>query len=79
MEQNNNTIAEQLGDINNMISKSYVARAYFGKSRYWLSQKLNGNIVNGKPAKFTPAELETLRGALRDMSEQLEKMSNSLI
>lgn len=78
MEQGR-SLSQQLGEVSDMLSMSYVARAYFGKSRSWISQRLHGNNVNGKPVKFTPAELETLRGALRDMSEQLEKMSNSII
>lgn len=26
-----------------------LAKTYFKKSRVWLSQRVNGNIVNGKP------------------------------
>ena len=35
------------------LSLSYIAQKYFGKSRAWLMQKVNGNTVNGKTAAFT--------------------------
>lgn len=78
MPQYSKTLSQQLGEVSDMLSMSYVARAYFGKSRSWISQRLHGNIVNGKPAIFTPSELETLRGALKDMSELLDKMSKTI-
>lgn len=61
----------QLGEIGDMINLSYIAKKYFKKSRAWLSQRVNGNLVNGKPCRFTPAELDTFNAALRDMSERL--------
>lgn len=53
------------------ISMSYVAKQYFGKTRYWLSQRLNGSIVNGKPAKMTPEEEKKLENALHDLGHKL--------
>lgn len=64
----------QLGEIGDMINLSYIAKKYFKKSRAWLSQRVNGNLVNGKPCRFTPAELDTFNAALRDMSERLASM-----
>jgi hypothetical protein len=32
---------------------------------------VNGSIVNGKPAKFTPAEIDTLNYALQDISKKI--------
>lgn len=78
MPKYSKTLSQQLGEVSDMLSMSYVARAYFGKSRSWISQRLHGNIVNGKPAIFTPSELETLRGALKDMSELLDKKSKTI-
>ena len=54
-----------------MLNLSYIARKYFRKSRAWLSQRINGNNVNGKPCRFTPEELDTFNNALRDMSLRL--------
>lgn len=78
MPQYSKTLSQQLGEVSDMLSMSYVARAYFGKSRSWISQRLHGNNVNGKPVTFTPSELETLRGALKDMSELLDKKSKTI-
>lgn len=51
-----------------MLNLAYIAENYFHKSRGWFSQRLNGAIVNGKPARFTPEELRTLADALSDIS-----------
>lgn len=61
----------QLGEISDMINLSYIAKTYFKKSRAWLSQRVNGNSVNGRPCRFTSEELATFNGALRDMSARL--------
>lgn len=61
----------KLGDVPEAISFSYIAKKYFGKSRGWLMQKVNGNIVNGKQAAFTDEERKTFREALQDISKQL--------
>lgn len=66
------TVARQLmGDIPEAISFSYIAKKYFGKTRGWLMQKVNGNIVNGKQASFTTDERARFRSALLDLSKQL--------
>lgn len=61
----------RLGDVPEVISFSYIAKKYFGKSRGWLMQKVNGNIVNGKPAAFTETERKQFREALQDISKKL--------
>ena len=71
-------MAERLGEITDMVSMAYIAKTYFKKSRSWLTHKLNGNIVNGKPSQFTDEELNTLRFALNDMSDKLNSMSVAL-
>lgn len=62
---------EQLNEILPYISISAIAKNYFGKSKEWFYQKMNGNIVNGKPAKFTAEEIQKLNFALQDLSEKL--------
>ena len=69
------TMAEKLGEITDMVSMAYIAKAYFGKSRSWLSHKMNGNIVNGKTSQFSPDELAILRTALQDMSKKFGALS----
>jgi hypothetical protein len=64
-----------LGEVSNIISVSYIAQKYFGKTRQWLYQKLNGNIVNGKPAGFTDEEKKKLKEALLDISNVITNTS----
>ena len=61
----------KLGDVPEAISFSYIAKKYFGKSRGWLMQKVNGNTVNGRQAAFTEDERKQFRAALQDISKQL--------
>lgn len=61
----------RLGDVPEAISFSYIAKKYFGKSRGWLMQKVNGNTVNGKQATFTEEERRQFRAALQDISKQI--------
>lgn len=55
-----------------------ISKDYFGYSRGWIYQRLNGYDGNGKPAEFTPAQTETLREALRDIAAKLEAVADSL-
>lgn len=60
------------------VSLSFIAREYFGKSHAWLSQRINGNKVNGKPAQFTDEERETLRLALRDIAARIMRVVDDI-
>ena len=64
-------IREQLKEIIEIISISYIAKKYFNKNRTWMYQKINGNIKNGKPAKFTDSEIQTFNFALQDISNKI--------
>lgn len=68
----------KLGEVSEIISLSYLSKKYFNKSRSWLHQRLNGNVVNGKPAKLTEKEKETLNFALQDISNKIGSVSASL-
>jgi hypothetical protein len=61
----------RLGEVSEVLSLSYIARTYFKKSRQWLNQRINGGIVNGKPAKFTDEQLVIFNNALRDISKKI--------
>ncbi|MDR2950722.1 MAG: DUF5053 domain-containing protein [Prevotella sp.] len=63
---------------NNGISLTYLAEKYLGKSRSYLSQRLNRNKVNGKAAKLTNEEKIQLKFGLEDMSKKLLNISISL-
>lgn len=70
-EVDNYLIRKQVEHILPCISLAYIAETYFKKSRHWLYQRVNGLLVNGKPAKFTTQEIETLNFALHDIGERL--------
>ena len=70
-EINGIIIRRQLEDILQFMSLAYIAKQYFGKSRQWLYQRVNGTIVNGKPARFTNQEIDILNAAIQDMGNRL--------
>ena len=67
-------IREKLGNVPEAISMSYVAKNYFGKTKTWLYQRLNGNKVNGKEARFSEAEARQLQEALHDLGQRLSSI-----
>ena len=64
-------VKEQVLQISDIISMTYIAKHYFNKSKSWLSQRVNEFDVNGKPAKFMPEEVNTLNFAIQDISAKL--------
>lgn len=67
-------VRKQLEEMLPAISLSYIAKNYFKKSRSWLYQRINGLSINGKPAKFSEDEIETLNFALNDIGQKLSNM-----
>ena len=65
-------------DLLRVLNGTYIAKRFYGKSGSWFSQKLNGNIKNGKPCEFTDAELEILKNALVTLSIELEDLADEL-
>lgn len=55
-------------DLSDRISWSGIARRNFDRSPNWLLQRLHGYEVNGKPARFKPAEYDTLSAAMRELA-----------
>ena len=54
------------------------AQKYFGKSRAWLMQKVNGNKIHGKTVTFTDDERRQFREALEDLSKKMSEVAMSL-
>jgi hypothetical protein len=63
-------IKEQMHEVSEIVSMSYIAKTYFNKTKSWLSQRINELNVNGKPAQFTQEELEILNAAFQDISKK---------
>lgn len=65
-------------DIFDVLNASYIAKRFFGKSRFWISQKLNHNVKNGKEANFTPAEYQQLKKAIETIALELQALSDEM-
>jgi hypothetical protein len=72
------SIRQKMEGIIPAISLVYIAKEYFGKTDAWLYQRINGNVVNGKPARFTDKEIDTLKHALNDISKKIGSTGVSL-
>lgn len=66
-------IREKLESILPFISVSTLSKTYFKKSPQWFYQRLNGSIVNGKPARFNHSELKTLSNALIEIGKKISQ------
>ena len=66
-------IRQTLEKVMPFASMSYIAQHYFGRTRQWLYQRINGSAVNGKPANFTADELNTLSLALSELGDNNER------
>ncbi|MFT3747473.1 MAG: DUF5053 domain-containing protein [Agriterribacter sp.] len=65
------SVREQLKNISQIVSMSYISEKYFNKKSQWLYQRINGNIVNGKPASFKQNEIVKLNKAFKDISKKV--------
>ncbi len=64
-------VRQQLSEVAKFVNLSYIAEHYFNKSRSWLSQRINGHVVAGKPRYLSEKDKETLNFALKDMAEKI--------
>ncbi|WP_302306465.1 DUF5053 domain-containing protein [Bacteroides finegoldii] len=69
------TIREQMNEIIDLIPVSYIAKNYFGKSRAWLYQRINGYKVRGHVYTLNEKELEMFNRALKDISNKIGSLS----
>jgi hypothetical protein len=69
-------IKKQLGDLAEAINFSYIARAYFNKSKQWLYQRINGYNVNGQKASFTESERAKFNEALNDVRYKISSFTS---
>jgi predicted DNA-binding protein len=65
---------ERFREATRAVSMAYIAKTYFGRTRGWLYQRINGSIVNGKPAKFNDEERKTLEHAFQDIGGLLTSL-----
>ena len=60
------------------INCAYIAERFLNRSRAWFIQRLNNNIVNGKPVSFTPDELLKLRTALKVIASEITQFTTQI-
>ncbi len=73
-----NTVKNALSDILLGVKWSHISTHYFGNSRSWFSQRINGYDGNNSNKDFTYTEKETLKNALYDLSERIRKCADKL-
>jgi hypothetical protein len=62
----------ELERVSKYVSMAYIAENFFGKSRQWLNNRIKGNLVNGRPAKFTSDEINKFSSALIQISGEIK-------
>lgn len=55
-----------------------ISKDYFGFSRGWIYQRLNGYDGNGNPSEFTDRQKDILKDALRDLANKLNETADNL-
>ncbi len=65
-------------ELEGLVNKSELADQYFGKTRAWLSQKLNGCTVLNKKKSFTEAEYHELADAFRHIARRLQAHADEI-
>lgn len=72
------TTSELLKNILLYIKWGNISKDYFGFSRGWIYQRLNGYDGNGNPCEFTEQQKEILKNALKDLAKQLTEAADNL-
>ena len=67
------SVMNELQRIGNIVSFASIAKDYFGKSKFWIHQRINGYLVNGKPACFTNEQIVQMAEALEDIAKQMQE------
>lgn len=62
----------------NMMNCAAISERFFNHSRSWFIQRLNNNIVNGKPASFTPEELLKLRTSFKVLASEIVRFTSNI-
>lgn len=55
-----------------------ISERFFNRSRAWFIQRLNNNMVNGKPVSFTPKELLKLRTSLKVIASEITQFTSNI-
>lgn len=72
------TMKSVLNDILLDISWARLSVNYFGRSRSWLHQKLDGKNSNGGVGGFSETEKIELKRALKDLSKRISEAADRI-
>lgn len=72
------TMKQTLSDILLDISWARISMNYFGRSRSWLHQKLDGKNSNGGEGGFSEVEKIELHNALKDLSRRISEAADRI-
>lgn len=64
-------LRSQLGNEYSLLPLSYIARHYFGKTRAWLFQRLNGYRVRGRVYTLTDEQKAVFNEAVQDIARRI--------
>lgn len=70
--------ADNIKDVLPYLKWGNISKDYFGFSRGWIYQRLNGYDGNGEPSDFTDSQKETLRNSLRDLADRLNAAADNI-
>ena len=65
------TIRQQLGYRYDILPIAYIAAHYFGKSKSWLYQRINGHRVRGKVYTLNEEQKTIFNNACQDLAKQI--------
>ena len=71
-------IMNNLDDVLLYLKWGNISNDYFGHSRSWIYQRLNGYDGNGKPCELTETQKETLRNALHDIADRIHAAADKI-
>lgn len=71
-------ILKNLESIALYIKWGNISKDYFGFSRSWIYQRLNGYDGNGNKCEFTDEQKNILRNALRDIARRLNEAADKI-
>ena len=72
------SIKVAMSDILLSVKWAHISTHYFGKSRSWFSQRLNGYDGNNLENDFSDKEKDILKNALYDLANRIRKCADEI-
>jgi transcription termination factor NusB len=65
------TLRDQLGEVYDLLPLSYIAEMYFGKTKAWLYQRLNGYEIRGHRYTLSDEQKQVFNRACQDLGRRI--------